>query len=302
MKTRLPYFSTLFSLPGRELRVFYPTALVAFCFAMFAYTGCKLPNDGVPIYMKVDSVTVATTANQGIGSHNITDVWVEANTDNLGAYGVPANFPVLQENEVGFVMTAGIKETGQSGVRVVYPFYSADTFTIDGVRGTQYTHNPVFEYRQSAKFALVDDFNSGNSFSLPSDGSASIVSDGNVDPVYGGSRCLKLNVSALDSSTEVASVNAFDLPEGLEIWLEVDYKAEVPFYIGFNGVFNNGVTLQVPVLFVNPQAEWSKVYVKLSLLVGQTRADTYKIFFEALRPYGSTGGNVYIDNIKVVHF
>ncbi len=260
-----------------------------------------MPNDGIPLYMRMDSVQVNTSSGQGSNSHNITDVWVEANTDNVGAFGVPCNIPVLQENDVRFVVSAGVKESGQSGVRVIYPFYTTDTFSIVGVRGEHYSHKPNFSYVSGTQFAFTENFDFTNSFE-PS-ANFTLATGADVDPVYGGSRCLKLTVSSLDSSKMVTSIGAYDLPEGLEVWLEVDYKSEVPFYIGFNGYFTgSSVAYAVPVLFVNAQPKWNKVYVKLSSLMGNLRADTYKIYFEALRPYGTSGGNVYIDNVKLVHF
>ena len=256
-----------------------------------------MPNDGVPVYMKMDSVQVLTLISQGVGSQNITDVWVEANSDNVGAYELPCNFPVLQENDIRFVVSAGIKESGQSGVRVIYPFYAADTFSIVGTRGQQYSHHPVFKYVNGAQFSFAEDFNFSNPFT-----GSSLVNDGNVDPVYGGTRCIKMSVNATDSSKEISHVTKYDLPEGQEIWLELDYKSEVPFYVGFYGTFNSGSIVRVPVLFVTAQPEWHKVYVKFSNYVGNLRADTYNVYFEALRPYGSSGGSVYIDNVKLVHF
>ena len=254
-------------------------------------------NDGVPIYMKIDSVTVQTGTGQGVGSHNITDVWVEANNANVGAYELPCNFPVLQENNVRFTVSAGIKESGQSGVRVIYPFYTVDTFSITGTRGGKYSHKATFKYVPAALFSFAEDFDFGNGFT-----GLSLVSDANVNPVYGGFRCGTFSVNAVDSNKIVTHNTAYDLPEGQEIWLEVDYKSDVPLYAGFSGNFNGGAPVRVPVIFVTPKTEWSKVYVKLSNLIGQVRADTYNIYFEALRPYGTTGGSVYIDNVKLVHF
>ena len=271
--------------------------LLSFCLLPIAYcillTGCQMPNGGIPIYMRMDSATVVTGIGQGAPSDNITDVWVEANTDTVGAFGLPCNIPVLQQNDVRFVVSTGIKESGQSGVRVIYPFYTTDTFSIVGVPGTQYTHQPVFKYVPGAVFSFAEDFNFSNPFT-----GSTVVNDSG----YNGSRCIKFSVDATDSSKEISHVTKYDLPEGQEIWLEVDYKCEVPFYIGFYGTFNASGVVRAPVMLVTAQPEWHKVYVKFSNYVGQLRADTYNIYFEALRPYGSTGGTVYIDNVKLVHF
>ena len=257
-----------------------------------------MPQGGIPVYMRIDSAIVMVNNHQVADA--ITDVWVEANTDNLGAYELPSNFPALQQNDIRYVINAGIKESGQSGIRVIYPFYTTDTFSIVGTPGEQYSHQPVFRYVPATVFAIDEDFDAGNGFGLGPH--VSVVSDVNVDPIYGGSRCLKLNVTSVDSNVEAGYTNTIALPAGQEIWLEVSYKAEVPFYAGFYGNFNTGGVLKQPVLFVTEKTEWSKVYIKLSNYVGVMHADTYTIYFEALRPYGSQGGSVYIDNVKLVHF
>lgn len=250
-----------------------------------------MPNDGIPVYMAMDSVQVITTTGQGVGSHNITDVWVEANAVNAGAYELPCNFPVLQENDIRFVVSAGIKESGQSGVRVIYPFYTTDTFSIVGVRGEKYKHKPVFKYVNATQFSFIEDFDFSNGFT----GDTLVYTPG-------GGRCAAFSVNASDSSKEISHNTKYDLPEGQEIWLELDYKAEVPFFVGFYGTFNGSTIIRNPVTFVTQKEDWSKIYVKLSLAVGSLRADTYNIYFEALRPYGTTCGSVYIDNVKLVHF
>ena len=259
-----------------------------------------MPNDGVPIYMRMDSVKVLDSANHP-ESQNITDVWVEANADNTGAYELPCNFPVLQENDVRFVVSAGIKESGQSGVRVIYPFYTTDTFTIVATRGVKYSHAPVFKYVEAAQFSFDQNFDNGNNFGPTSNLSLVTFPDPNIDSAFGGFRCLKITAVA-DSSMEIRCNNSYDLPEGQEIWLEVSYKCEVPFFVGFYGNFNTGEVTKVPVVLITQKPSWNKVYVKMSNFIGNLAADTYTIYFEALRPYGSSGGSVYIDNVKLVHF
>lgn len=266
--------------------------------SVFCITSCKkMPNDGIPFYMQIDTAVVITNnSTEGANSHNITDVWVEANTDNLGAYKMPCNFPVLQENSTRFTISAGIAESGQSGVRVIYPFYTVDTFSINASRQEQYTHVPTFRYKPGTQFSFTpQDFELGNGFN-----GLTLVADTNAK--Y-GNRCGAITVSgATDSNITATQINKYDLPEGLEIWLEVDYKSEVPFFVGFYGNYISGEVVRTPVVFVTAKPYWNKIYVKLSNYVGAARADTYNIYFEALRPIDSNGGTVYIDNVKLLHF
>lgn len=249
-----------------------------------------MPNGGVPIYMKIDSVRVMDLSNQYM-ANAVTDVWVEANADNVGAFGLPCNFPVLQANDVRFVVSAGIKESGQSGIRVIYPFYSTDTFTLAEAQvGSQYSRSPVFRYIDATTFAINDNFNISSVFS-----GDSLIYVGSND------RCATLTVTTIDSNKTMYTP-ALTLPAGQEIWLEFDYKSDVPFYTGFYANISSQAPIRAPVLFLNAKADWNHTYVKLSNYVGEAKADSYNIFFEALRPYGTTGGTLYIDNVKLVHF
>lgn len=251
-----------------------------------------MPNDGVPFYLRIDSAVVVAGDTIGTNTSKITDVWVEADADNLGAYELPVNFPVLAQNDVRMVLNAGIWGSGQQGYRLNYPFYTSDTFTISNAEpGQQYSHTARFEYIRGTVFTFTEDFKFGNIF----DG---LTLD--YDSSTNHQTCGTVSVNTVDSSKEAHTINFYDLPEGQEIWLELDYKAEVPFYVGFYGKFGSEVS-QYPVLFLNPKATWNKVYIKLSEAIGATRANAYSIYVEALRPVGSSGGKVYIDNIKLVH-
>ncbi len=255
-------------------------------------TGCQMPNNGIPFYLQIDTATVVTAPDEGANTHNITDVWVEAGSDNLGAYGIPINFPVLQKGDVRFLISAGIKESGQSGVRIVYPFYQPDTFTLTAAPEGRYTHTPQFSYKTAAQFPLVDNFEFGSLF----DTNLKKVAE---DP--NGNYCGKITATTDSAVTSVQVGGGMNLPEGQEIWLEVDYRCEIPFYIGFMANYAGSV-VRTPVMFVTEKPEWNKLYVKMSQYVGVSQANSYNIYFEALRPFGSPGGSVWIDNVKVVHF
>ncbi|MBL0309240.1 MAG: hypothetical protein IPP77_06060 [Bacteroidetes bacterium] len=259
----------------------------------FLYSCKQIPNDGIPFYMSIDSVTLVTNpANEGPNTNAITDVWAEADAANLGAFELPVNFPVLMENEIRFVINAGIKESGQSNVRVIYPFYQPDTFTLMAQKGVSYSHVPTFRYKSGTVFPVLEDFESGNSFN----GINRITTDTNIR--YGNA-CGKISVSALDSNEMGTLIQSVTLTAGKEVWVELDYKAAVPFYVGFNATYSAG-NEPVPVLFVNPKEGWNKIYVNLTIPVGYRAANSYTLYFEALRIFGTEGGSVYLDNIKLL--
>lgn len=252
-----------------------------------------MPNDGVPFYLSVDSVQLNNS--QGYTTHRIRDIWVEAGVENLGAYELPKTFPVLQENEVRFVISAGIEQSGQSGFRVIYPFYTTDTPVMNAKRGEVYAYTPKFSYKQGTQFKFVNNFQGANGFN----GFTPVSAGADTNAKYGD--CVYLEVTTIDSARTASTIDSLDLPEGQEIWLEFDYKSDVPFYTGFYGV-GGGAVLQYALLFVNPRSQWNHLYVKMSEAIASVKAPYYRIYFEALRPYGSDGGRLYIDNVRLVHF
>lgn len=259
------------------------------CMLGFLLTGCKpMPNDGIPFYLNID-----TAGMKDGSSHGITDVWLETGATNLGAYELPANFPVLEKDEVLFLVNAGIEESGQSGIRINYPFYQPDTFSIFAKLDTTYSYRPYFRYRAATQFRFATEtFESTNGFN-----GITPVSDGDVK--Y-GLWCGKISVNSVDSNKIAAQISSYALPAGQEIWLEFDYRAEVPFFAGYYA--NGSTVIRNPILFINPKSDWNHIYIKLSTAIGTNPAPTYNLYFEALRPTTSTGGSVWIDNVKLLYF
>lgn len=275
------------------------------CFlALVGFYGCKpLPNDGIPFYLKTDSVALYTTGDsQGVNTHNISDLWVEANATNLGVYEMPAWFPVLEENEVRMVISAGVKQSGQSGVRVVYPFYQTDTFTLNAKRGETFTHYPVFKYKTGTRFAFkCEDFSTGNDYTSAM--SSTTFTDSIAQAPF--PPCGVINIAATDSNKLASQNFTYSLPTGSEVWLEFDYKSDLPFWVGFYAKSSSTVMPNY-VMLVTTKSSWNKLYVKLTESISSLNVQgfsQYNLFFEALKPADNTvGGKMYIDNIKVVYF
>jgi len=154
----------------------------------------------------------------------------------------------------------------------------------------------------AAQIPWIEDFEFTNDYD-------SITYCTNPSIVKYGRRCGQLTVSPTDSTVLATQINQnppWDYPTGQEIWLELDYMAQVPFWIGFNGYYVAGGAItsvdQEQVLFTLPQPQWTHIYVKLSEIMAQVNANYYRVTFQALCPTGTAGGSVYLDNIKMVYF
>ncbi len=249
-----------------------------------------MPNGGLPVYMRIDEVALTTQSQEGWNSHNITDVWAEANRDNLGVYEFPVEFPVLQEGQIRFLFQAGVRANGFTNARVIYPFYAADTFTANANRLDKISYKPTFRYRPNVKFPFIEDFEFGNQFSLAMDK----VSDGDV--AY-GTWCGKINLGVSQTTKEVQITNPLVLQGGSEVWAEIDYKNDAAFEVGiYAGASKYGKV----VLF--PRQQWSKIYLNLSQEVGINSGKTFSLYFKVDKPEGATTAAVWIDNVKILTF
>ena len=138
---------------------------VIFTIALFVQTACNIinPAEPIPFYIQVDSVTTTTdVATQGTNSNNITDLWIDVNTDRLGVFPLPVLAPVLSTGTSDVTLSAGIMDNGVSGTRTTYPFYQPYTFTLTGEPKSIYKYKPNFTYRAATKFPLIEDFEVGN--------------------------------------------------------------------------------------------------------------------------------------------
>ena len=249
----------------------------------------------------MDTAVVAapTGVSAGSNTQNIQDVWVAEGANNIGAYELPCNFPVLDEGPVYFVLQAGVWQSAQNTNPVIYPFLNADTFTLNATPTNKYSHVPRFSYKAAAKFLFNEDFELASSYN------SNMVKT--HDSTKYGVFCGKITVGPNDSSVVACQLGyagtqgAYTLTSGQEIWVELDYKSDVPFWSGIIAHFNSGATDTIQVLFLLPTNTWTKEYIKLSETVGNEGANTYNLYFQGLNPSGFAGGSVYLDNIRLVH-
>jgi hypothetical protein len=284
------------------------TLLLLFITCLFIASCNKGPTGGIPFYLKMDTAVIVAPRGVPAGSNTqgIQDVWVEEGANNIGAYELPCNFPVLDHDSVRFVMNPGIWPSGQSTNPVAYPLMNPDVFTMEAVPGKQYTHVPTFTYKAADSLQFNEDFELG------SDYNTNMVTTG--DSVKYGRFCGKITVGPNDSSVIACQQHAsggiggnvcpYPLRPGQLIWLELDYESDVPFWSGIIESFSSGAsdTVQVVLLLPSqPYNTWSKQYIDLSAIVGNSGASNFSLFFQGLNPSGNAGGNVYLDNIRLIH-
>jgi len=295
----------------------FPKVLVAgFALIMLA-SSCDLinPEEDIPAYVAVNSVEFNTNSlSEGSSSNRITEVWMSVNGSFLGAYTLPSPaIPILENGTTELAFQAGIKDNGINATPEIYPFYTIYTTTVDLDTASTVQVEPVFEYTDDTKFAFVEDFQDGSQvfqdIILGREDQIKLVSQGAFEG--GSSALITLDTSSIIFEAATASRYANLVSNtSATVYLEVNYKSDVPVIFGVRG-YQQGAPATAGETVLNPgflpSENWNKIYFNLSLIISQLRLDEYQVVFRAFIP--SQGGeltrdsaNVWLDNIKLVHF
>lgn len=265
----------------------------------------KVPNGGIPIYLRIDSPSIADDGLVGNINWRIPDVYVSVNNTDLGAYQMPVSVPVLSDGDARMIISGGVYKNGIVSQRIEYPFWRPDTFTIvNPVGGQVYTHHPVYHYYADVQHGILQDFNAGTGFDTTMKLTPGIDADSISGRVW---QCGTIAMSGSDSlkGTIQSSGDAI-LTNGRQAFLEFNFKQSgtsqaVSFDVGLQGVTSTGLTTNNTVLTIFPTQSWKKTYIDFSTFIGNNYGSTFRVYFIG---YNSSGApvNFYFDDVKLLYF
>ncbi len=289
------------------------TKNLLFCFFIIAISmGCK-KKDLTPSWLRIEDFTLITNpVTQGAASHGITDAWIYMDGEALGVFELPCLLPILDEGKHNFIIFAGIKNNGISDTRTRYPFYKSFDTEVNLVLNDTVVVSPVTSYKDGVVIPFLEDFeDAGISLIKGPTSDTDIVfikAEDFPEIVAYGNRCGGIFLSATDSVYTGSSQSILDLPKGESVYLEVDYRNNNSISTGVIASFIDGATNEhTPLVIMNPQIDgqevWKKIYINLTEDVSwEVSATSYEFYFLAGFDKNSPLANIYVDNIKVVHF
>ncbi|HRO42297.1 MAG TPA: hypothetical protein PL009_05650 [Flavipsychrobacter sp.] len=270
--------------------------------SIIAVESCNIinPSEKVPTYVHIDSFQFLNTANTGTTSHKITNVFAYLDYAPLGTFTLPADIPIIADKAASLMLIPGVQLSGMSSNIIGYPFYKADTSTLQPNPGQRVTVAPKTQYWGDSILRFThEDFESGNSFTSLEGDSLKRTTDPQYvfEGAYGGVIFLK------DSSfaTNIMSVS-FQSPtmgaNKAEVFLEMDYKCTVPFVVGLQTTDGSSDVISYLYGF-NPRTTWNKVYVGLEDFLTAYPNKSYRV---VIRVAKNNAGTDYVafDNFKVV--
>lgn len=283
------------------------TLYVIIC--LFLFNQCAKEVDA-PLWITIDKWDLQENpfgSGQGEMTENITEAWVNVNNKVIGVFELPIKIPIIGEpGDFNFILIPGVNSNGINATKVRYPFMKQFAQTITLTKEDTAYLKPTTQYYDELEF-FVEDFEDPLNTTVETSGvgNASIVSTNEPNVVKYGNYCGHIALNNSDSLfIGFTNVNGgLNLPQGADVFLEIDYYNTNPLLTTVLGI-TDGVVDEEPHIQLNAQTNpvWKKIYIDLKEIVSFQSADTYQIGFTALLTELGTQKDIYIDNIKVIHF
>lgn len=286
--------------------------LYFFVVLSFGLSGC-VKNNPLPVWLEINQWTLNSNPNSvndpGALTHNFSDVWVYVDGKVIGVFEVPCKIPVLASGNCKVLLYPAIKNNGLASAKKIYPFAEPFETTLQLTEGETYVFNPVTRYDTNTKF-WIEDFES-NSIKIEketvnsSPGLNLQIQNNPSEGNWGYYGHLSLNTT---DSLWIGVMPALVLPKsGAEVYLEFDYKNTSSILTGMIELQLGGGTQDhggyTAIRQKLEELQWKRIYIDLKDVVSNTpNGITYRQYLKMRLDSGLSSSDVYIDNIKVIHF
>ncbi len=285
-------------------------AFINILLLFFVVSSC-VKNNPDPSWIEVNKWSLITNVNatspQGVLSENFTDAYVFVDNKMMGIFEVPFKIPLLKSGTVNIKIYPVIKNNGISATKKIYPFMEPYELNVNLSQNKTLVINPVTYYNSATQF-WIEDFEDAT-IKIENDVNSKVQIHSNDDPLIlkYGNYFGKITLNATDSLWLGRTAGSLVLPKGgKEVYLEIDYYNTNSILTGL--VVNTPTSItDNPDIQLNKQepesVQWKKIYIDLKELVSySSTATSYEISFKALFDAGLPTSNIYLDNIKIVHF
>lgn len=275
------------------------TAFFIACFLIFALflSGCGKEN-AVPAYVFIPSFSLTTKSGEGSNVHKITDAWVYVDGQINGVFQMPVTLPIVELGQHEITVFAGIRNNGTRSNPIINPFFTTYKITRNLSAGKLDTLRPTTAYIANTQFKIMENFETGNIFTVNRDNDATLRFT-NIDNGFEG-KSGQIVLTKANPIMEKASVLKAQLSDSAEnIYLELNYKTEAELSIGLVGSDNVGEVSIIKITLF-PNKEWNKTYINLTNEAKDLKKKDFQIVFRSLLPDTLSTATILIDNVKLI--
>ncbi len=258
----------------------------------------------IPAYVTIDSIYLTTSLSaQGSASASIVDAWVYIDDNLIGAFQLPARFPVLARGTHNLKILPGIKLNGIAATRMIYPFFEPIELSVElteldttdiGVQRTNYFSTTTFD--------LIEGFE-GISITFDTtirSDAALLLTEPGDSLTFEGNHSGMVQMDTVNQFFECINDRDFDIPFA-PVFVEMNFRTNNVFVVGIY-LYGISTIQQVPVIYLNPTGnEWKKIYINLTnSLNAYPGMQKFRIFISAIQTASEPDALILLDNIKVV--
>lgn len=270
-------------------------------------SSCEMinPPEEIPAYIQIDTFQISVDRfDQGSASHMITDAWISVGGTNLGVFVMPFTIPSLDKGLQTITIRPGIQLNGISASRIDYPFFKPYITDIELIEKEIHQITPQSTYKDECVFPFMEDFEDpGVSFTYAEYTDTTFVLQKEV--VKEGRVSAGIFLDHENSYFEAWLNKDLELPENATpVLLEFDYKNNNGFQVGLY-LIEEGAMEWYGLVYVRPSQVWKRLYVDLGTTATyQNETDLYRISFLGAHEQEDSlmTGEIYLDNIKVIHY
>jgi hypothetical protein len=258
----------------------------------------------IPGYLSIDSIYLTTNYySQGTASQQITDAWVYVDDEFLGAYELPARFPVLKTGKHIVKILPGIKKNGIAATRSNYEFYAPVQKTVNFTPDST-TKIGLLKttYQSTAMFLWMEDFeNVTLTLDTTSRSTAWIMHTEAGSPLtFEGNHSGMVVLDSIHDFFECQTQKEFTIPFA-PVFLEMNFNISNSLTVG---VITYGYTMlyQTPIITLNStNGKWKKIYIDLSnTLNAYTGMTTFRVYMGTFKDQGLQQSTILFDNFKLL--
>ena len=246
------------------------------------------------------------TLHQQLGGlyHDFPELYIYIDDVFAGAPGIPIRIPFQTRNQnPKIVVFPGIRENGIFQSPLIYPFLDKYETTVDLSLDNVVRVTPQFTYKNKIKIRLIDPFEGETSFTNILSGDSSFQWQFSHQEKIEGESSGELILSPGQGSIELSTLKKFrKLPQdGSSVFLELNYKNEIPFTIGLIG-YNPGLPpTKNYKLALRPRENWNKIYINFTPEIQLSQLTEYDIILRVEKESPEQESRIYLDNLKFLH-
>ncbi|MBK9107733.1 MAG: hypothetical protein IPM92_04965 [Saprospiraceae bacterium] len=266
---------------------------------------CDTEQEPAPAYLTVQDFSFQAKPGEGTSRQNITDAWIYVNNQYVGAYELPATIPVLSSGLLEVLIQAGFRKNGRitspSRYELLEPYQTTALF--DPLETTQLA--PSTAYQANLDFTFLEEFEGVHFLNIDRDGNSETkILLSTVEDAFEGLRSGVIELTKDRKSLLAVYDIEKVIPQSPDpIILELHFKADIPFSIGFlgnKGALGEDYLINASLL---PKKEWTKAYFDFRDIINDSNANGYRLAISANFQEDTAIAiqRILLDNIKVVH-